>query len=411
MKLSSLSRQRGGNSWHSWLRVAGLAVVYLILAITVPGWAAEWSLTPSMSTKAYYNDNLLLTPLPHDPTYGYWISPAADFTGKTERLEVSGRAALDFVDYYGGEPNRYTNIFLPLTMRYRTEQDEWGLTGGFTRDNTLMGELSTTGIVLRFTQRNLWNVNPSWTRMLTEKWGFQSTFQFSDASYQDGLRLGLVDYQVFGGTAGFLYHLTERDDVQLSGTYTNFHTSNAPFGLRAYYPGAMLSVTHSFTEGLKATAYGGPRFVSSTNQLGGFSQKTNDTTWIYGASLTQQFERASMQLSLTRDIFPSGFGLLIQTDRIGAFTSYNLTDTVTASLDASGYLVSGLTKQVRGGTLQEQRLFYLTPKLSWHFSEWWRAEASYAYRWRDAETFNEPVTSNMLMFMLTYYPPKLAISN
>lgn len=395
----------------SWSRLAVLAALYLILVMAVPCWAAEWSVTPSMSSKAYYNDNLLLTPLPHDPTYGYWISPAAEFAGKTERFEVSGRAALDFVDYYGGEPTRYTNIFLPLTMKYRTERDEWGFTGGFTRDNTLMGELLTTGIVLRFTQRNLWNLNPSWTRMITEKFGFQSSFQFSDASYQDGLRLGLVDYQMFGGTAGFLYHLTERDDVQIAGTYTNFHTTNAPFGLRAYYPGAMLSATHSFTEGLKATVYGGPRFVSSTNQVGGFSQKTTDTIWVYGASLTQQFERASIQLSLTRDIFPSGFGLLIQTSRIGAFTAYSLTDTVTASLDASGYLVSGVTSQVQGGTLQEQRLFYLTPKLSWHFSEWWRAEASYAYRRRDSATLNEPVTSNMLMFMLTYYPPKLAISN
>ena len=216
---------------------------------------------------------------------------------------------------------------------------------------------------------------------------------------------------MFGGTAGFLYHLTERDDVQIAGTYTNFHTTNAPFGLRAYYPGAMLSVTHSFTEGLKATAYGGPRFVNSSSQGGGFSQKTNDTTWIYGASLTQQFERASMQLSLTRDIFPSGFGLLIQTDRVGAMASYNLTDTLSASLDASGYIVSGLTSQAGGGTLPEQRLFYLMPKLAWHFSEWWRVEASYAYRWRDVETFVEPVMSNMLMFMLTYYPPKLAFSN
>lgn len=247
--------------------------------------------------------------------------------------------------------------------------------------------------------------------MITEKFGFQGTFQFSDASYQDGLRLGLVDYQVYGGSAGFLLHMTERDDVQLAGTYTNFHTTNAPFGLRAYYPGAMLSLTHTFTEGLKATAYGGPRFVSSTTEVGGFSQKTTDTTWIYGASLTQQFERASLQLSVTRDIFPSGFGLLIQTDRIGAFTSYNLTDTVTASLDASGYLVSGATSQAGGGKLPEQRLLYLTPKLAWHFSEWWRAEASYAYRWRDVDTFVEPVTSNMLMLMLTYYPPKLAISN
>jgi hypothetical protein len=46
-------------------RQTGLAAAHrLILACwTVPGLAAEWSLVPSMSTKAYYNDNLLLTPL------------------------------------------------------------------------------------------------------------------------------------------------------------------------------------------------------------------------------------------------------------------------------------------------------------------------------------------------------------
>jgi hypothetical protein len=86
-------------------------------------------------------------------------------------------------------------------------------------------------------------------------------------------------------------------------------------------------------------------------------------------------------------------------------------ETLTASFDAAGYTVAGVTNQANGGTLQEQRLFYLTPKLSWRFSEWWRVEASYSYRWRDVETFIEPVTSNTLMFLLTYYPPKLAISN
>ena len=411
MKVSSLSCQRGLNALVSGASIAILTCASLALAMTIPSLAAEWSLVPSMSTKAYYNDNLLLTPLSHDPTYGYWISPGVEFAGKTERLEVSGKAALDFVDYYGGEPNRFTNVFLPLTMRYRTEKDEWGFTGGFTRDNTLMGELVTTGVVLRFTQRNLWNLNPSWTRMITEKLAFQSSFQFSDASYQDGLRLGLVDYQVYGGSAGFLYHLSERDDVQLAGTYTHFHTTNAPFDLRAYYPGVMLSLTHAFTEGLKATAYGGPRFIDSTTQFAGSSQTNQDTIWVYGASLTQQFEKSSFQVSVTRDIFPSGFGLLLQTDRIGMQTSYAFSENLTAFLDASGYLVSGATNQARGGSLQEQRLFYLTPKLAWHFSEWWRAEASYSYRWRDVETFDEPVMSNMLMVMLTYFPPKLAISN
>ena len=67
--------------------------------------AAEWSLLPSIGVKGLYNDNLLLTPLPHDATYGYWVSPAAEFAGKTERLEVSGRVAADFVSYYGGAAN------------------------------------------------------------------------------------------------------------------------------------------------------------------------------------------------------------------------------------------------------------------------------------------------------------------
>jgi hypothetical protein len=116
-------------------------------------------------------------------------------------------------------------------------------------------------------------------------------------------------------------------------------------------------------------------------------------------------------LNLTRDIFPSGFGLLLQTDRIGASASYNISEQLTASLDVSRYTVSGVTRQARGGALEEQRLIYVSPRLAWHFSDWWKAEASYSYRWRDADSFNEPVMANMLLFMLTYFPPKLAISN
>lgn len=373
--------------------------------------ATEWSLAPSLTMKGSYNDNLFLTPLPHDPTYGYWLSPAVEFAGKTEQLEVIGKAALDFVEYYGGEPNRFTNVNLPLTLRYRTETDEWGFNGGFVRDNTLMGELLTTGLVLRFTQRNQWTMNPSWTRVITEKLSFQGLFQFSDATYQNGVRFGLVDYQVFGGSGGFLYHATERDEIQLLGTYTNFHTTNASFGLRAMFPGAMLNVTHAFTETMKGTLYGGPRFITSTTNLGGVSQVTRDTIWVFGAVLNKRLENASLQLTLARDIFPSGFGLLVQTERIGMLASYDLTENLSVSLDNSAYLVSAASPLARGGTLSENRLFYTTPMVAWKLSEWWKLEISYSYRWRDADGLQEPAMSNSMMFMLTYFPTKFAMSN
>jgi hypothetical protein len=373
--------------------------------------AAEWSLLPSIGVKGVYNDNLLLTTLPHHKTYGYWVSPAAEFAGKTERLEVSGRVAADFVSYYGGQESRFTNLFLPLTLRYKTETDLLGFTGGFTRDNTLMGELLDTGLVLRFTQRNQLTANPSWTRSITEKLSVQSSFQFNDASYENGLSLGLVDYQLLGGSGGLLYQLTEQDQIQLSGSYTSFHTTNAPSPFRASFPGVNLSLTHAFTETLTGTAYGGPSFVSSTNETVSGNIKAQSTVWLFGGDLTKKFESATVQVSVSRNIVPSGFGLLIQRDRAGLTVSHDLSETLTASIDGSGYLVSGITQRASGGTFPDSRLFYLTPKIAWKFLEWWKLELSYTYRWRDVDGSSEAAMSNGTMFMLTYFPPKLALSN
>ena len=373
--------------------------------------AAEWSLLPSIGVKGVYNDNLVLTPLAHDATYGYWVSPAAKFAGKTERLEVSSRVATDFVSYYGGQESRFTNIFLPLTLRYKTETDLLGFTGGYTRDNTLMSELLTTGVVLRFTQRNQWNANPTWTRSFTEKLSVQNSFQFSDTTYENGLSLGLVGYQLFGGSGGLLYQLTEQDQIQLSGSYANFHTTNAPSPFRASFPGVSLSLTHAFTETLTGTAYGGPSFVSSTTQTAGDTIKAQNTVWLFGANLTKKFERTSVQVNVDRKIVPSGFGLLIQTDRAGVTVAHELSETLTASFDGAAYKVSGITERATGGSFPENRYFSATPTIAWKFSEWWKLELSYTYRHREVDGFSDPAVSNATMFMLTYYPPKLAFSN
>ena len=180
-----------------------------------------------------------------------------------------------------------------------------------------MSELLTTGVVLRFTQRNQWTANPSWTRSITEKLSVQSSLQLSDTTYENGLSLGLVDYQLLGGSGGLLYKMTEQDQIQLSGSYVNFHTTNAPSPFRASFPGVNLSLTHAFTETLTGTAYGGPSFVSSTTQTVGDDIKVQSTVWLFGANLTKKFERGTVQVSGSRNIMPSGFGLLIQTDRAG----------------------------------------------------------------------------------------------
>jgi hypothetical protein len=386
-------------------------LIGLFCGVQLPAvWAAEWSLLPFIGVKGVYNSNLLLTPLPHDETYGYWVSPGAEFAGKTERLEVSSRVSADFVSYYGGEESQFTNIFLPLTLRYKTDKDLLGFSGGFIRDNTLMGELLTTGLVLGFTQRNQWTANPSWTRSLTERFSFQSSLQLNDTTYENGFRLGLVDYQLLGGAGGLLYQMTEQDQIQLSGSYTNFRTTNAPSPFHASFPGVNLSLTHAFTETLTGTAYGGPRYVSSTTETVGDDFTAHSTVWLFGASLTKKLENTSIQASIDRDIVPSGFGLLIQRDRAGLTVTHDITETLAASLNGSGYLVSGITKSATGTSFPENRYAYFTPKIAWKFLEWWKLELSYTYGRREADG-SSPAISNATMFTLTYFPPKLAFSN
>ena len=374
--------------------------------------AAEWSLLPSIGVKGLYNSNLILTTLPHDATYGYWVSPAAEFDGKTENLEVNGRIASDFVSYYGGQQNSFTNIYLPLTVRYKTEKDLLGFTGGYIRDNTLMSELLTTGLVLRFTQRNQWTANPSWTRSITEKLSFQSGFQLNDTTYENGLSFGLVDYQLFGGSGGLLYQLTEQDQIQLAGSYVNFHTTNSPAPFRASFPGVNLSLTHAFTESLTGTAYSGPRFVSSTTQTVGDNIKDQSTVWVFGASLTKKFdEGTSIHVNIDRDIVPSGIGLLFQRDRAGLTVSHDLSETLTASFIGAGYIVKGITQRANGSNFPETRYYSATPTIAWKFQEWWKLELSYTYRRREVDGFSDVAMSNAMMFMLTYSPQKLSFPN
>lgn len=369
--------------------------------------AAEWSLSPSVGAKGVYNSNLLLTPLPHDESYGYWVTPAAELAGKTERLEVSSRIAADVVGYFGGEDRQFTNVFAPLSIRYKTEKDLLGFTGGLTRDNTLLSELQATGVVLQFAQRNQWAFNPTWTRSLTEKLSFQSGIQFSDTTYETSR---LVDYRSVGGSGGFLYQLSERDQIQLLGSYTHFRTIDSPVGFQADFPGINMSLTHAFKESLTGTVYGGPRFLSSTSQTQIGDITSRETVWLAGASMTKKFERAVVQVSFARDLVPSGFGLLIQTNRGEVMGSYDLSETLACSLNVTGILTTGKANTTIVGNFPDQSYVSVAPKLSWKFLEWWQAEVSYMYRWRDTDNAIDSASSHATTFMVTYYPPKFSLS-
>ncbi|MBX3326362.1 MAG: hypothetical protein U0223_04500 [Nitrospira sp.] len=383
--------------------------------------AAEWSAAPSMSVKGAYNSNLLLNS-GNNEVFGYWITPAVKFKGATETLDIEGETKADFVHYFGDQDKEFTNVYFPLRASYRSERHTLGFEGGFTRDNTLRGELQQTGLVLGFTQRNLWMAVPTWRIGITERLSWQSSYQFLDAQYQDGLKFGLSDYQVHGVTAGPTYNISELDQIHMTGEFTRVRIPLA--GLESTYYGAQGGWTHDFGHEVTGSISGGGRLVNSTQNipaipgilgilLGRSSDRSftnHEIVWVFRGSLRKQFERSMIQIEGSREINPSGFGRLLQTDRVGGSFSHNLTETLTASLNGALYFVSGIATTGNSPSLNQTRFFSVSPTLSWKFAQWWSMDISYTYGERAVDGHGQRNGANSTFIMLTYTGDKWSVS-
>lgn len=370
-------------------------------------WSAEWFLDPSLTIRGEVNSNLTLTNFNHNTTYGHWVSPGAKFGGSTESLEVSGRLAADFVRYYGGQETSLTNLYFPISTKYKTEKDIFAFDGGFTRDNTLMGELRQTGVVLNFTQRNQWTLNPSWTHSITEKLSATGTYTFYDTRYENGLRLGLADYTLHVGSAGMSYQLSERDQVQVTAVAVRFNV--ADLRLNSTIVGPQMIFSHMFSETVSGTVAGGPRHVSSTINTPAGSLSDGVWVWVFSSSLEKRWEDWRVRGEIGREINPSGFGLLLRTDKLSLEVSHQVTDRVTASVTGLFLIADGIKTRAVSTVFPENRLYYLTPKLTWRLSEWWTADLTYTYTQRDLPGQSLTALGNSATMMFTYYPPRFTV--
>jgi hypothetical protein len=270
-----------------------------------------------------------------------------------------------------------------------------------------MSELRQTGVVLAFTQRNLWTANPSVTVGLTERVNWQLGYQYSDATYENGLSLGLVNYQVNGGSSELSYQLQERTKIKLTGELVNFQAPQ--INQEWTYEGAGMGGSHYFSESLSATVWGGVRFVRTTQGgVPGGSVSQDDVVWVYKASMKKEFERSTFLVEGSRDVNPSGFGLLLQTDRVSGTMSHNLTENLTASLSGALYFASSIAST--RGSFPQTRYTSVSPNLSWNFAQWWTLDVGYTYTERAVGSLDQWNYANSTFVMLTYRGAKWSVS-
>lgn len=375
--------------------------------------AAEWSIEPSMSVRGEYHSNLLLALDPQLSTYAYWISPAVRLAGATETLQVGSRLAFDYVEYQGERDAKIYNLHFPLSVQYRQNRSIWGFTGGLNRDNTLRSELLETGVVLAFAQRNFWSAAPSWTYSVTERLSAQTSYQYNKADYQGGSeRLFLFDYEVHSASETLSYTVTDKDSIQVTGLFTRFALP-ARGNLVADTYGAQMGGTHLFSEDLTLSASGGPRLITNRIDTRIGTLEDTATVWVFNAKVAKKRERANWSLEIGRDIFPSGFGLLIKKDHLLVRTSYEVTDHLTFSVNGQASIINPVATNelfTGGVRFRETRFFYIDPHLRWRFDEYWAMDVGYMYSRRELEGADRTGESHAVRLVVTYTPLKFSIS-
>jgi hypothetical protein len=152
------------------------------------------------------------------------------------------------------------------------------------------------------------------------------------------------------------------------------------------------------------------RFITSTQDFPGGSLTDHDTVFLFSGMLKHKFEQTTVVLQGSREINPSGFGLLLQTDRFAGAVSHNLTETVMLSLEGATYFVDALASSSLNVSFPQTRFTSISPKISWKFGDWWSLEIAYAYAERAVGDLNQWNFANSTYLMLTYGGAKWSVS-
>ncbi len=387
--------------------------------------AAQWSMNPSVSATGQYDSNLLLTTAPHASIWSTVISPSVSFTGQTQTLSVTGSARLDANRY--SEPNLDSNDRLfALDMATNTQRSQFGVNVNYTRDSTLESELATTGLVELRAQRTLSEINPTWSFHLTPRWLVTAAYDVSKADYSDAAGTNLVNYSDQNGILGVQYDLSQRGVASLNAYYDQYRTRPTQYKARTY--GLQAGYRYHFSPTLEGDVAVGARRTHTTvlanTELCAIvvaqgvaicipvasltsSQSADSSGYTFNGNLKRHWQSASLALSLSRAITPSGLGALVQTDRLGLDWTHHLSQTWAARVSVATYRTRFLD-----GTLNanDNRYSFVNPSMSWKLTREWTLSTGYSYARSKYDLASKASSDNRVYAMLIYRWPQLSVS-
>lgn len=313
------------STW-SKLRCSGIC---LLAANAVHGAAhgAEWSLSPGMRAVTEYTDNPRLLTAGGEATSGAVGELFASASRLTERSQLSLQPRVVAARYKDDEALNNDVQTLGAQYDYRWERARWSTSANFTRDTTLTSELGSTGIVQADRDHEGISVSGGPTFMLTERLNAGMQASASNSHYRNAQGTGLVDYDYRAASIFSGFAFSEQLQLTLSARSGQLQVPDLP---RADKEDAALRLGMSYEtfSSWIIEASAGPSYLRS--DFG------NATGSVYKFGVQRRAERWSLGSSLTRDLTPTGQGVLTRSDQLSVGVARHFSERLTGGINVYG---------------------------------------------------------------------------
>ena len=320
--------------------------------------ASEWSVQPTLQWYFDHASNRQLSPIGAENDDAAWLTIDAVFKRATETSELDVHPELQIQRFSGDGALNSDNGSLQLAAMNNGEIYSYNAAIGYSDNSTLISELPNTGIIDASTRQRAATGSVNLMDQFSERQRVGLQASYADVVYPGGERVGLVGYRDPGAAVTYTFSLSEPSSLSAT-AYVNEATA-PDVGYESRDVGGRLTWTRVLTMTNSISASAG--FSRSTVE----SEATHGEVWAVRA--THNSELAQWAFSVSRDVEPSGRGLLIRRDELDLSVVRSIAARLDATLSVLGAHNSDLVASFTG---DDRRYLTGAAGVSWHASAHW----------------------------------------
>ena len=398
-------------STRAW---GGLALLIGLLWTNF-GFAADWSVVPSINARTEYNSNLNLDFSQPLKDFIFTVSPVADFNYATEALNLQGRLGLTGLKYVTNTGYDHIDQNYQINGQYLpSARWRFFLTSSFIVDSTQQQELLTSGLVITRTPRQSFQVGPGFSYNLTEKLAASFNYGFYTVNYQDPQFQSYFSHSLAFSLSYPLNNLRTVLSGNVVGQETDYSSIDNTYRSLTMFLGA----DHRFSElwGANISAGLTVSFIDSVTQVTSSVTSSPQLNFItvpqsrlrattlspfVNASVTRRWTNLAITGGYGRTQSGSAFGSVSDMNHIFLNLSYSFTERLSGSLTGDYSLSNQLSQ-----TNSFQNVVYtINSQLSYRITEKLSLSPGYRFVQNDDVSNSQSAHGHNVWVMLNYSYP------